>query len=132
MVSNYSSSVITFVFLSFFSVLFLNNSKFAEAQTTVNGDVSISARVGSDIVDNGGGGGGSSGGHISYISPEERKEIIGKADYNKDGQVDIIDLSILLFFYGQTGPNIAPYDLNGDGFIGLEDVSVMLYYWSVL
>jgi hypothetical protein len=61
---------------------------------------------------------------------EAKKEILNTADYNKDSRVDIIDLSILLYYYGKYGPTIAKYDLNGDGFIGLEDISVMLYYWT--
>ncbi len=77
-------------------------------------------------------GGNNNGGGGSGVSPEIIKNILITADYNKDNRVDIIDLSILLFFYGQSGPLVTRYDLNKDGKIGLEDISVMLYYWTLL
>jgi hypothetical protein len=52
------------------------------------------------------------------------------ADFNCDGLVNIIDLSILLYYYNQTGAGVAPYDLNEDGMINLSDVSIMFYYWT--
>lgn len=119
------SLLTAFVFLGLF--LFISPS-YSIAQ--VNTDVSISAQV------SGGGGGGDDDGNSigsdTIVTPELIKEILKTADYNHDLKVDIIDLSILLFFYGKRGPSIAPYDLNGDGFIGLEDISVMLYYWSLV
>ncbi len=83
------------------------------------------------------GGGGS--GSIFYLTEEEvakieelKKKIFKAADYNSDGRVDIIDLSIMLYYYGQRGPTIVRYDLNADGVIGLEDISIMLYYWTIV
>lgn len=80
--------------------------------------------------DSGGGGGG---GTYEYpkLTQEEKKRIIKIADFNKDNRVDIEDLSILLYYYGISGKEIASYDLNKDKTIDILDVSIMLYYWSV-
>jgi len=103
-------------FLSFFSVVFYFNIVLAE-------NVAITARVQ---------GVSTNGGSSHYISPELKQKILRTADFNHDGRVDIIDLSILLFYYGKSGPAITYYDLSNDGFISLEDISIMLYYWTLL
>lgn len=56
-----------------------------------------------------------------------------KADLNKDGRTDIIDLSVLLYWW--TSPIIyRPYnpeaDLNGDGKVDLRDVALLLANWT--
>ena len=53
-----------------------------------------------------------------------------RVDLNGDCRVDIIDLSILLFYYDQSGPAIARYDLSDNGLVDLPDVSVLMYYWT--
>lgn len=59
------------------------------------------------------------------------KEIIEKlcpeADLNKDGKVDLIDFSILLYWWGT---NDACSDQNQDGIVNLQDFSIMMYYWT--
>lgn len=50
-----------------------------------------------------------------------------RADLNKDGSVNIIDFSILLFNWGTDDP-IA--DINLDGRVDLTDFSIMLFYWT--
>jgi hypothetical protein len=50
-----------------------------------------------------------------------------RADLNKDGKVNIIDFSILLFNWG-TDDVVA--DINLDGSVGLTDFSIMLFYWT--
>lgn len=55
---------------------------------------------------------------------------IGKtitADINKDGKVNLIDFSILLFHWNTTD---VLADLNQDNSVNLTDVSVMLFYWT--
>ncbi len=49
------------------------------------------------------------------------------ADLNKDGKVNLIDFSILLFYWGKT-EKLA--DINSDGRVGLTDFSIMMYYWT--
>ncbi|OGY99647.1 MAG: hypothetical protein A2945_03310 [Candidatus Liptonbacteria bacterium RIFCSPLOWO2_01_FULL_52_25] len=50
-------------------------------------------------------------------------------DFNGDGRVDMIDLSILLYYYGERGDIVRRYDLNRSGIVGLADVSILMYYW---
>lgn len=52
------------------------------------------------------------------------------ADFNGDGRVDIIDLSILLYHYGETGPDASHYDLDHNGIVDFPDVSILMYYWT--
>jgi len=52
------------------------------------------------------------------------------ADLNFDGQVDLIDFSILLFFWGETNPSNRCADINSDGIVNIVDFSVMMYWWT--
>lgn len=56
-----------------------------------------------------------------------------KADLNNDGRVNLVDLSILLFYWGspiRSGPYSKQADLNGDNSINLKDISLMLSHWT--
>ncbi len=53
----------------------------------------------------------------------------GRADLNCDGRVNLIDFSILAFWYKKPSPPPLD-DLNSDGKIDLTDFSIMAYYWS--
>ncbi|MEK7630080.1 MAG: dockerin type I domain-containing protein [Patescibacteria group bacterium] len=64
------------------------------------------------------------------LPPSLLKKIVLSSDFNNDGHVDLIDLSIILYFYGQNGRKIARYDLNGDGTVNFIDVSILFYYWT--
>lgn len=50
-----------------------------------------------------------------------------RADLNKDGSVDLIDFSILLFNWN-TDDGTA--DINLDGNVNLSDFSIMIFYWT--
>ncbi len=50
------------------------------------------------------------------------------ADLNEDGRVDIVDLSIFLYYSNK--PYLARYDFNQDGKIDLVDISILLFYWT--
>jgi hypothetical protein len=52
------------------------------------------------------------------------------ADFNCDGYVDLLDLSIFLFYYKHSGMPATTYDLNSDGVLNLKDISIIFYYWS--
>ena len=52
------------------------------------------------------------------------------ADLNFDGKVDIIDFSILLYFWGETSPENICADINQDQIVDLVDFSIMMYYWT--
>ncbi len=50
-----------------------------------------------------------------------------RADLNKDGKVNLVDFSILLFNWKTADP-VA--DINLDGTVNLTDLSIMLTYWT--
>lgn len=52
------------------------------------------------------------------------------ADFNKDGKVNLTDLSIMLFYWN-TNPTGNPcVDLNKDGTVNLTDFSILLFNWT--
>lgn len=53
-----------------------------------------------------------------------------KADLSGDCRVDLIDLSILLYYYEEAGPTIARYDFNENGRVDFPDISVLMFYWT--
>lgn len=53
------------------------------------------------------------------------------SDLNRDGKVNLIDFSILIFWWGTPGGNSnPPADINGNGRVGLEDFSILLFNWT--
>jgi hypothetical protein len=52
-----------------------------------------------------------------------------KGDLSGDGRVNLIDFSIMAYWYGKPNPPAAE-DLNGDGKIDLTDFSIMAFYWT--
>lgn len=49
------------------------------------------------------------------------------ANLNGDNRTDIVDFSILLYWWEKPNPHI---DQNGDGWVNLIDFSIMMYYWT--
>lgn len=57
--------------------------------------------------------------------------VTGSSDLNRDGKVNLIDFSILIFWWGTTGGNSnPPADINGNAKVGLEDFSILLFNWT--
>lgn len=52
------------------------------------------------------------------------------SDLNFDGKVDLIDFSILLYFFDQSVPDNRCADINSDGIVDIFDFSVMMYWWT--
>lgn len=53
------------------------------------------------------------------------------ADLNRDGKVNLIDFSILVFWWGTAGGGSnPPADINGNARVGLEDFSILLFNWT--
>ena len=53
------------------------------------------------------------------------------SDLNRDGRVDLIDFSILIFWWQTNGGDSdPPADINGNGNVSLEDFSILLFNWS--
>lgn len=57
--------------------------------------------------------------------------VISSSDLNKDEKINLIDFSILIFWWGTAGGNSDPKaDVNGNGKVGLEDFSILLFNWT--
>lgn len=54
----------------------------------------------------------------------------GSPDLNSDGRVDMVDLSILLYYYGKQGPIYGCYDFDRNRAVDFTDVSILMYYWT--
>ena len=53
------------------------------------------------------------------------------SDLNRDGSVNLIDFSILIFWWQTNGGDSnPPADINGNGKVGLEDFSILLFNWT--
>ncbi|MCA9361969.1 hypothetical protein KC906_01210, partial [Candidatus Kaiserbacteria bacterium] len=53
------------------------------------------------------------------------------ADLNRDGRVNLVDFSILLFWWNTNGGDSdPPADINRDGSVSLTDFSIMLFNWT--
>lgn len=71
-------------------------------------------------------------GEESYFSEELVFKIIDGcrgADLNFDGKVNIVDFSILLYFWGQKNPTNICADINSNGIVDIVDFSIMMYWW---
>ena len=81
--------------------------------------------------------GGGSGG-TSYYNPATTLPLAPPlltpqfqvADFNGDNRIDITDLSIMLYYYGECGPAGRRYDLNHDGCVNFPDISILMYHWT--
>jgi hypothetical protein len=76
---------------------------------------------------------GGGGGPFLFPPGEEGvlpPEIIRLCDFNNDNRCNIVDLSIMLFYYEETGAQIARYDLNRSNRVDFPDVSVLMFYWT--
>lgn len=54
-------------------------------------------------------------------------DLRNRADLNRDGRVNLVDFSILLFHWNSDD---AVADINLDGRVNLADFSIMMYYWT--
>lgn len=64
---------------------------------------------------------------VNPLAPCDGKQA---SDLNCDGRVDIIDFSVLLFFWHQHNPANSRADINKDGLVNITDFSIMLYQWT--
>lgn len=51
-------------------------------------------------------------------------------DLNRDGEVNIADLSIMLYYWREINPRNICVDLNNDSIIDIADVSLLMYAWT--
>ncbi len=53
------------------------------------------------------------------------------SDLNRDTKINLIDFSILIFWWGTNAGNSNPSaDINGNGRVGIEDFSILLFNWT--
>lgn len=63
------------------------------------------------------------------VAKAPAKKRVIKGDVNGDGRINLVDLSMAVYWYNRPQPP-AKMDINGDGKVDLVDISVMVYYWS--
>jgi hypothetical protein len=52
------------------------------------------------------------------------------ADLNCDGRVNLVDFSILMFYWQEKTPANSRADINRDGLVDIIDFSIMMFYWT--
>ena len=52
------------------------------------------------------------------------------ADFNFDGKVDLIDFSIMMYWWASRNPGNPCVDLNHDKVIDIIDFSILMYWWT--
>ncbi len=52
---------------------------------------------------------------------------ISEGDLNCDGSINLLDFSILMYYWGSTNP---VSDIDVDGVVNLVDFSIMMYFWG--
>ena len=65
---------------------------------------------------------------VASTTPPEQTYI--DADINQDKKVDLVDFSILLFYWGKKNPPLTRADINHDTVVNIIDFSIMLFYWT--
>ncbi len=69
--------------------------------------------------------------NYTYYGVGEAAQGPRSPDLNRDGKVNLIDFSILLFWWNSDGGNSnPPADINGDGRVSLTDFSIMIFNWT--
>jgi hypothetical protein len=63
---------------------------------------------------------------VGESAPDEG---VAENDLNGDDRINIVDFSILAFWFKKSGPPEA-VDLNGDGSVNLIDFSILAYHWT--
>jgi hypothetical protein len=61
------------------------------------------------------------------IGQDAAPDLASRSDLNKDGKVNLVDFSILLFSWGTNDPNA---DINLNDKVDLADFSILIFYWT--
>lgn len=67
---------------------------------------------------------------LNFLVLKKGAMVCKGADLNFDRKVNIIDFSILLYFWNQKNPKNICADINFDGIVNITDFSIMMYYWT--
>jgi len=58
-------------------------------------------------------------------------QVTRPSDLNRDAKINLIDFSILIFWWNSNAGNSNPSaDINGNGRVGIEDFSILLFNWT--
>jgi hypothetical protein len=69
--------------------------------------------------------------NFTFYGVGEAAQAPRSSDLNRDGKVNLIDFSILLFHWNTAGGSSnPPADINGDGKVSLTDFSIMIFNWT--
>lgn len=67
----------------------------------------------------------------TYYGVGQTAAVPSSSDLNSDGSVNLIDFSILLFWWNTDGGSSNPSaDINSDGQVSLTDFSIMIFNWT--
>jgi len=61
------------------------------------------------------------------LGQDAAPDLAARSDMNKDGKINLVDFSILLFSWGGSD---ASADINGNGTVDLADFSIMIFNWT--
>ena len=68
---------------------------------------------------------------LTFFIGDVEEGFVGPSDLNRDGFVNLIDFSILLFHWGTDGgESDPPADINQSGNVDLTDFSIMIFNWT--
>ncbi|MFH1451539.1 MAG: dockerin type I repeat-containing protein, partial [bacterium] len=67
---------------------------------------------------------------LSFLVVKRGALVCQGADLNFDKKVNLIDFSILLYYWHQKKSANICADINQDGIVDLVDFSIMMYYWT--
>lgn len=68
---------------------------------------------------------------LTFFIGDVQEGFVGSSDLNRDGFVNLIDFSILLFHWGTDGADSdPPADINLSGNVDLTDFSIMIFNWT--
>jgi len=62
-----------------------------------------------------------------FIGKYGTAEVCPRADFNKDNKTNLIDFSIMLYWWGKYNPCV---DQNQNGIVDLADFSILMYWWT--
>lgn len=63
----------------------------------------------------------------TVLAPPVKRPL--KGDFNEDGRVNVVDFSVLLYWFGNSSPPLT-VDLNRDSIVDVVDFSIMTYDWT--
>jgi len=67
---------------------------------------------------------------VTEVTPVDVCDTMNDADINCDAKVDLVDFSIMLYFWNAVNPANARADINADTVVNETDFSILLFNWT--